>query len=264
MSSDLEVGVMLGELKETIEGLINPLSALKKFFSKRFFKVRDVPDMLSGTWLEWRYGIRPLMQDIQDIYEHVNSQLAEFDGKMHRRGGKTPVVEKLIKFDQPFSSGSWSWKLHGVVKTSTWYYAKVAYTLSRPLTWQERYGLSIYDLPSIAWELTRLSFVLDWFLSVGRWLAALKAINPICTVHGVSSTLRTDILGSFEIQDLRFRYKPVSFTASSYDIRLQHMQRKCIPPGFNTVTPALNTKLFDLNRKIDAVTLLWQSLPLRR
>lgn len=264
MSSELEVGVMLGELRETIEGLKNPLSALRKWWKKRPHDVglgKDV-DMLSGSWLEWRYGIRPLIQTVEDIYEHVNSQLKAINGKMSKRRGRTSPKETSSSSSSGWMQHSdWRFWVNQVVEETSWYTAKVAFSYTAPLTWQERYGLDLGSIPGIAWELTRLSFVLDWFVSIGTWLSALRALSPKVLIHGVSVTQRVDRRVTGRVTQCLCCNEPVPAGASSFELNLQYMSRRCINPGFNVMTPALNSKVFDLNRSLDALTLLWQQLP---
>lgn len=265
MSPDLDLGVMLGELKETLAGLVNPLSALRKFVKKNGFpKRKETLDMLSGTWLEWRYGIRPLLSDIQAIYEHVTTQLNGYDGKMSKRGGRTAKMESITNLSKAMTFNQAYCTFKGTIKTTTWYTARVAFKYTRPLTWQERYGLDIYSLPGIAYELTTLSFVLDWFLSVGTWLQALKALNPVINVLGVAVTQRTNIEMDYRLLDALLDGKSCVKQGDVVTSEMEYMMRKCLSPGFNTVTPALNSKVFDVNRTLDALTLLWQQLPKKR
>lgn len=280
LRADLDIGVMLGELRETIEGLRNPLSALRNFLKKYplpkdFFRLatrplalkdagrkgRDALDMLSGSWLEWRYGIRPLLKDLTDIIEHIKSQSRDFDDKMQKRGGKTPVSDKLSTTSGWMAIGDWQFWCTMIVRTVERYSASVCFNYTAPLTWQESYGLDLASIPGIAWELTRLSFVADWYLSVGMWLESLKALSPKVQVLGVSVTQRTNRYVDVSISKATCRGQAASCGSSSYHLQMEYMKRSCLTPGFNTLTPALNPKTFDIKRSLDALTLLWQRLP---
>lgn len=284
MSTDLEVGVMIGELRETFEGLANPLSALRKYFRnprrisdrvetweqtrKRLMRSgKDTLDAASGTWLEYRFSIMPLLKTIQDIYEHVNSQCSEFDGKMRKcRGKTTPKTSKTL-IEVPYTGSRYYWTLKGTMTQKSWYTAKVAYRFTRPLTWQERYGLDALDIPAIAWELTRLSFMLDRFIHIGNWLSALKVASSAVNILGVAVTKRVETTVELEVIDVKFLgtvLEPVATGKTSYTLSSQAMERKCLAPGFNTVFPALNSQVWSLQKQIDALTLIWQNLPKKR
>ena len=49
--------------------------------------------------------------------------------------------------------------------------------------------LGLTDPLGIAWELTRLSFVADWFVPIGAWLQARSADTGWTFVQGCSSAL---------------------------------------------------------------------------
>lgn len=277
MRADLDVGVMIGELGETIRGLINPFSSLKRFLQKYplpsnfmrggIYRSRetavDLADMLSGSWLEWRFGIRPLLKDIQDIYEHVNSQKREFDDKMHRRGGRTPKAEVVSSKEEGFDSTGFRFKCQLRTKRTDWYTAAVVFRATAPLTWQERYGLDLLNLPGIAWELVPLSFIVDRFLSINTWLEALKTVSSKIEVFGVSVTRRVDLEAEVKVREASMpSYDlPATVTDGTYTYTCRYMCRKCFPPGFNTLTPALNPKSQNLQQIIDDLTLTWQRLP---
>lgn len=280
MKADLDIGIMLGELRETIEGLRNPISALRNFLKKYplpkdFFRLamrppalkdaagkgRDTLDMLSGSWLEWRYGIRPLLKDLTDIIEHIKTQSRDFDDKMQKRGGKSPISDKLTTSSGWMSIGDWQFWCTMIVRTVERYSASVCFNYTAPLTWQETYGLDLSSIPGIAWELTRLSFVADWFISIGTWLESLKALSPKVQVQGVSVTQRVDRYVDVSITKATCRGQTASCVPSSYHLQMEYMKRKCVPPGFSALTPALNPRAFDITRSLDALTLLWQRLP---
>lgn len=270
MKSDLDVGEMVAELKETVEGLINPLKGLRTLIKQYnslkktsdLKRLADLADAGSSTWLEWRYGIRPLIQSIQDIIESVNSQTREFNGKMRKRRGQTSVKQSLRKVSFSTSAGHVTFSGEMIISTKKWCTASAAYTLPSPLTVEERYGLDILSLPGIAWERVPLSFVVDWFLNVGQWLDALKTYVSKATIHGVSVTTRWDTEIKVNANSyLVYGAKVTPSIPGSFSVVCQAMERRCLPPGFNVVTPALNSQVLDLQKILDLVTLTYQRLP---
>lgn len=67
-------------------------------------------------------------------------------------------------------------------------------------TWAEFLGFDIFDVPSTIWELTRMSFVIDWVISIGDWI---KALTPHSSIQLLGSSQswryenKTEILARF-------------------------------------------------------------------
>jgi hypothetical protein len=262
----LDVGVMLGELRETLAGLANPLTALRDYAKlanklgrqgKRP-KGSDTLNMLSGSWLEWRYGIQPLILSIQDIIEHVRSQALALQGKLLRKGGK-------VKYEKQFSvsGGSYpgSYYLYGDVdiEVKTKYRSVVFYNVTRPLSWQETYGMNLGSLPGIAWELATLSFVWDWFFSVGDWLGSLKT-SDARTVLGSTTSQKSTVVATARPTKIRF-YNAVDAKCSPGELQITYekLDRRINQPL--PLGPVVNREALSLKRQVDALTLLWQSMP---
>lgn len=299
-NSDLDVGVMIGELRETVEGLTNPLSALRKEAdwlvknrdkllnledalrsSTGYFKSLRITDSieriwkriitgglprsvnaLAGTWLEWRYGIRPLIKQVEDILEHVNSQSREFSKKLQRKTGKTAIVTRTETGAVSTSAAIFNVYGHFRKETKLWTVAKTGYTMPYPATWQYRYGLDYSSMPGIAWELLPLSFVGDWFIGVGSWLSALRVLASPAVIHGTSVTQRCDVTIDGWVDQIKYGATVIQTPApGSHSWSLRSMQRKCLGPGFNAFTPSLNSKALKLQQQIDALALTWQRMP---
>lgn len=262
----LDVGVMLGELRETLAGLANPLSALRDYAKlanklgkqgKRP-KGSDTLSMLSGSWLEWRYGIQPLILSIQDIIEHVQSQALAMQGKLLRKGGK-------VKYEKSYKVSGWvypgSYYLYGDVEINvkTKYRSVVFYNLTRPLSWQETYGMDLGSLPGIAWELATLSFVWDWFFSVGDWLGSLNT-SDARTVLGSTTSQKSVVVATARPTKIRYyNFVDSKCSPGSLQITYEKLDRRINQPL--PLGPVVNREALSLKRQVDALTLLWQSVP---
>lgn len=263
--AELDVGVMLGELRETIEGLRNPASALRKYvsdwnkMSKRGKrpKMSDKLNMLSGSWLEWRYGIQPLILSIQDIIEHVQSQSLAMQEKMLRQRGKVEY-ERCYKVTGTAGPGVYTAEGSTQIDVKHKYVSKVFYTLTRPLTWQERYGLDALSIPGIALELTRLSFVWDWFFSVGDWLSSITP-SDARTVHGSVTSQKSTVVSTTRVGAIKVANKPAKASGGLYEVTYEKLDRRINQPL--ALTPLVNRQALSLKRTIDGISLLWQSMP---
>jgi hypothetical protein len=211
-SADLELGESIGEYRETIEMLRHPLSQLKKFLiddHSRNWRLLTAlaksdkrainrllgrtglatADTVTGTWLEIRYGLRPLVSLIQDVVEMIKEQQKEIlDPEKIRSARSRLMFGPIQTWVEPYVTyGNVAFiRSRCLVEDTYWSTASVQYTQSETNTLLDQLGLSPRFLPEVAWELTRLSFVVDWILSVGPWLGTLR-INPGIEVLGNTS-----------------------------------------------------------------------------
>lgn len=124
----------------------------------------DVDDLVNA-WLEYRYGWRPLLADIKNFDE----ALREFDVKRRRyseRAGLT-VEDSYTNFTGTKTSpAAWDLYYESKVEFSASVRGFVTADISPP-----RFR---FNPVTTAWELVTLSFVIDWFWSVGSALEALS------------------------------------------------------------------------------------------
>lgn len=120
----------------------------------------------AGAWLEWRYGWRTLMYDIEDINEAV----LEFDTRrkryVQRSGQTTAWNDEDTWYEDPFSYGTWK-------HTET-----QEYTLSIRGSVVSDIKPAQFSMNPIttAWELLPYSFVVDWVIGIGQALDTLSFI----------------------------------------------------------------------------------------
>lgn len=291
---DFDLGQNLAELRETIEGLFNPLSALREWIrtankltrvSRRFRNVkmagrpdssspsgwsvnpapsmRDGLDMLTGSWLEWRYGIRPLIKTVNDLIEHINKQINAFNGKMFR---KTGVYREERGSVSTLTNQQCGWVHMDVTIKDSYaikYASKLYYTCDAPVTWQHRYGIEADQIPGMLWEVLSLSFVYDWMISVGDWLAALEYYTMRCTTKGLLTSRKLVFIREVEIP--RFRvytteyYKPIRIPR--WYMTVEELDRR-IPVNPNvSYVPTLGNLALNFQQKLDSLSLIWQRLP---
>lgn len=118
---------------------------------------------LAQAWLEWRYGWRTLIYDIQDIDDAVRSLAHKRERYTERTGTSTSWTSTT---NQDFDTTSASFR----VKTETSYAVSRRGSVAADIS-----PANFMANPAItAWELMPWSFVLDWFVSVGDSLAAMS------------------------------------------------------------------------------------------
>jgi len=262
---DFDAGMILVELDETIHGLFHPLDALRKYI-RNFNKMRrkrgapqmaDTLNMLSGSWLEWRYGITPLIIAVESAIKHFKDQSRTLQGELLRKRGK--VVKEIPQ--PPVALGSYpgycGFTGSMMVEVTKKTVSSVYFNFTQPVTWQERYGLNILNAPALIWERVPLSFVLDWFLGVGLWLQSIN-LSDKRTVLGSTTSQKTTVtyrLPDVEVYFGTNRYKCGSSAVLTYE-RLERRVNQTPSP-----LPVVNPAFLSLQRRVDAATLIWQRLP---
>ena len=279
---EFDVGVNLGELRETFEGLANPIAAFRKWrrqLSKlmeqttRAYQSRkrgvivarfggDTLTMLGGSWLEWRMGVEPLIRSVEELLEHLRDQNDLLLGKLVRvkatvKRNSTPVTKTVI-------SGPGSFQLTGKVVTevSSKITTGIYYTQRSPLSLGQIYGVDAISAPAVMWELLRLSFVVDRFLRVGEYLQALRIeADTTRSIAGTVTSQKATITTTAWLQSVY----PTGYPA--YEKRLNHLwcsQADVLTRKVNLTKPdlpAINFNPLKWKQQLDHLALIWQALP---
>jgi hypothetical protein len=206
--ADLPLGEDLGELRETIEMLRNPMSGLKKFFlddSSRNLKLlkalvaRDpkpiakilgrtsfgAADMMASTWVELRYGLRPLFYLMQGVIEEIERIREKIWDPTKIRSVRSKLTFGPYSRIKTVTSGYGYAAFKADVEQEETFTANasVQYKQSRPNSLIDSLGLTPRFIPETMWYLTSSSFVWDWLISIGPWLETLR-INPEIEILG--------------------------------------------------------------------------------
>jgi len=125
-------------------------------------------DYVTGKWLEYRYGWMPLMYSIYDAIDTINMDVAN---------RSFPVTaSSSFKSDnnsKRFISGSGSYTnpIRHITSQKISTRVRVGFLFQRPSGYVVSDWTSLNPL-AIAWELTPLSFVADWFVNVSEVLSS--------------------------------------------------------------------------------------------
>lgn len=181
-SPEFDLLTFLGEWKETQALLTHNADRLRSVWNgtayrafkrevararrgKRQYNAQRAMRDLSSLWLEARYGWRPLIGSMEDALKALakkqQTAIASSSGK---------VVVSLDDSDSAY---------HTLVAS-----ASSTYVTSFRRTGTATVRAKVYHRSNMsavgfnpivsAWELTRLSFVADWFVNAGNWLTAVS------------------------------------------------------------------------------------------
>lgn len=187
--SEVNLSTTIGEGKETLQmvaaiarSVRSPLKALRSAVHKsrkgsRAENItRDTLVTVGGLQLAWSVGLAPLLSDCENLRNHA--QAAESMDLMYS-------VKSRGASHLEWTSHPSEWETFEN-EISNWYQFGATYRVGDMHAFENwRAGLTLR--PTLAWELTTLSFVVDYFLQIGNFLAALEASylnNGIVLLHG--------------------------------------------------------------------------------
>lgn len=195
---ELDVLTALSEMPETIKMFVNIAQALVKprktalefwkLYQKELRKSKGAVgakaiDHLSSAWLQYRYGIMPVYYLVEDLRAQLDR-----DVKIFQASRKKDVVKLESGIQKKLSlPGGWNGSLNAMAQYAISGEHKYEFLLRRIYTMeqlrQKRFGVSV---PATMWELTTLSFVVDWAIQFGDLITAL---TPTCADAEASAAI---------------------------------------------------------------------------
>lgn len=188
--NSLQLGADLLEAKSTVNMLSQSASSLggvlklakqgKFHLIPKQFKYHfggDGKKVPANMWLELQYGWLPLMKTIFDYAELSKEKLQKdmiFSVVRNVKDFQSYQDKELVP--NWISSGE-SKRVHT---------CKLYASISDPVAYRAN-QLGITNPASIAWEATRLSFVIDWLVPIGDFLDALSATMGLTFVGGYTA-----------------------------------------------------------------------------
>lgn len=246
-----KTGVFLGELRKTAsligssaKSLASGVSSYLTNASRIRSRVRkkDRLKVLADSWLEYSFGWKPLLSDIDDaakeaarLHYHPPSVMIRSKGQSLHLGNQS---------NRSGSNGPLGWtynyrdketieaKIYGKLKLET--------DDSLPRV-AERLSLNLQDFVPTVWELVPYSFLIDYFTNVGDMLNAVsfnRAALSFCSYGTIVSTVR-------EMQNMK--QNPVSAgagrttVANQMSFGLLKWERRSVEryPELSTLVPTL-------------------------
>jgi hypothetical protein len=228
--SSIELGQDLGEIKETINAIKHPLQSLREFTFSHLAKVKKLSQtvkhkaslskMVADTWLEYRFGWRPLALDVGQAYaDLVNNN--HFDLQPIHGGAydSFPILDNVNINNLDWSQGGVRIRLTVTGAYSVTYKGAVRTNASGGhIGFQQNMQLDLPHFVPTIWDLLPYSWIADYFTNVGDIIHAL-CFNIQNLSWGVV-TNRTIYDYNWSYTDLNFppppiNYSDVQFTISS-------------------------------------------------
>jgi len=207
----------------------------RESFRGKEFNVRDSSKDASNLWLEHHFGWSPLVQDMYDAVKVLASNPPA------RRITATASGTQEVKEG---NFGSYSWTHRGVYSVKVRLGAHVTISNSN-LAFFNQMGL--INPASVAWEVVPFSFLVDWFIPVGKFLESYTDMLGYDVVYAFTTTLRECTVDSTYNQDSGPQGGTVKAASMSRELGL---------PPFRFVRPPFQG--FSLARGATAVALVIQ------
>jgi hypothetical protein len=283
-STDVLALVALAESEKTLVGLVNTfrrvlgitktmLSLLEK--QKRRASSgsnigqlkRDLKKLGSDAqqlYMEARYGLRPLYYDVVGFSKFLTKPKPAVDRYTFR--GKQVWSDRnsdIVVKNHPGTSGYYFTAALPFYRVTTKDVFVRAGVLTRFTDYGAIQGLGLQQIPETIWELTKFSFILDWFFNVGEliasWTPNLGFETLTSWVTQETVVTKTIVAGVPSITNLsNATYRVVDPAASfSYGGIETSIRYERIPRPKQPFSPHLNVKLNTL-KLIDLAIILKQ------
>jgi len=194
-----ELGVNLAERKQAVNMIVDRVTALRLGYLDlrkgrfndflRRFRLRENrggrrnrwtrPRDASALWLEYHFGWKPLITDIYEACEILQSPFG-YDRPVRGTGTGTEVFA-----DRWAANGG---GLQGEFVARTLIQARV--TVTNP-NLHRATQLGLTNPVAIAWELVPFSFLVDWFIPVGNFLNSWSDFNGLTFEHPMTTRYNT-------------------------------------------------------------------------
>lgn len=174
-SSMAQAFVTIAEWKETVDLILGA----KKRFMERFIsvfrnkspgRVRRALDASADTWLEYRYGWRPLIADIENFTSAYKD--LQIDRKIYFGGFGGTFLEEPIPAATGIYTGHEFVSCQQLTTRKLQYAYKGYYRIDASEFQKIERVLGLGDILGTAWELVPFSFVVDRFINIGDFAAA--------------------------------------------------------------------------------------------
>lgn len=237
-------------------------SDIKRSFAGRKTKLREYKRFSRDTavkrWLEFRYGWTPLMLELQGLLDAIQNPAEQPKLRQTARGfsGQEFHHEETISVDHGSKYGVETRRFQ--VEKST----KVrAYSIYRVESsgFQSIRDYGLIDIPQAMWEIMPYSFIVDWFVPVGKWLEAITPKLGIITLaegytierkYNVKRIYSSHSPGSGSNYIVRSGFEGHTDQYTTYS-KNRHINSNDVLANF----PPIDVKL-DVSRVLDSIALI--------
>jgi hypothetical protein len=142
---------------------------LRKVHRKKSFRKSGLAlgEFIGGYWLQYRYGLVPLLSDLMSAFDAA--VMPRFSDRYTARGSAS-VAPWSDSDTETAEETYYTANTYRTIRQEGWVRAGILYR--HHYSTADVWGLSAHNIPQTLWELTRLSFVVDWFVNAGDFIGA--------------------------------------------------------------------------------------------
>ncbi len=152
------------------------MNTLKSLLAAKASKGKSVAKQFADAWLGFGFGVNPLLQDIKSAADSIAHYITRQDLRVVVRGTATREYHSSSNANSSSEYIVYSASLG--FRSSAHHIQGIRYVAGVDLQVRggsnysvaDHLGLKVEALPSILWELTPYSWVVDYFTTVGSWL----------------------------------------------------------------------------------------------
>jgi len=145
------------------------------------FRPGELDTTIADNFLAFKFGLKPIVNDMMNLHSSIQNSFNKQDAVLRAQG--IGISEK-----GPY----WISSRHVTGKLQQGCQVGVSYTISNS-TLAGLNAMGLINPFALAWELLPLSFIVDWFLSVGDYLKGLSAPMGLTYLAGYETNfINTD------------------------------------------------------------------------
>lgn len=267
-NSDVQGLAALGELHQTLNLLGDPIRTISDFLWKRAWndadwkaargkvnKQKALLKLLSSLWLQYQYGWRPILMDIEAILKELNDQTFNIRRTSRAQASKTITSNRSYTGSFGGVSVDFTEEQQTVVSVRSGILYEAAISPAR------QFGLHWTNLPSALWELTPWSFVADWFVNVGDYLQAIVPSGANILAEFATTDVKTTVTrksGAAKVTSGSPWVTKRSPNGQDRAIYTSKIRRNALPPPSLVATTSIVDSLRAGNRGLNAYMLFVQ------
>jgi hypothetical protein len=255
--------VFSGELKESLSMIRNPAKALRNsidhylsHLKKNGPRVKKPkrPSFVRKTWLEYSFGWRPLISDIDTaISAFYKSDAVRPIFEMVKGSGRDKIVKTNSEEGHTHGALQWTYRYVQLEEVFIQYYG-IYRSTGNGVPDSHSYGFSPTEFVPTVWELIPYSFLVDYFTNIGDIVSSwsYRFNNPAWT----SRLIRRE--GEWSTSNEKFVIPPLS-SLYTYSVT-GHPGRSVVKKKVFTRTPSVALSLPSLELQVPGMTSQWVNL----
>lgn len=263
------------EAGKTLEMIVNPMRGLLRLvkdwrkeasmpFSSRLMPTRkaahNIPKRMSDLWLQYRYGIMPLILSVQGLQKSYLRHFKEKTPWERKSGSYSDTTEQVLSAYTKVASGKFWWQdlVQSTTQVRRCYFYLSKDGLSKDL-WSV--GAHPYQYISLAWELVPASFMVDWSIGLGDWLKTITPAPHIVLLNSFISFRETTTTQRSCVSNENYYSACVAdkvTTSMAFAEYTKYYRRPGLPS--NPSTPVLDFNPLNIIRTVDTLSILGQQL----